>query len=253
MANQSNTALVQNSSVIPVEHSIPKSEDLAWCAFWYDLNTYVHPSWLQDQESQVLSKYLIATQKSKYTWRTCYQLLCEQFEIESNYTSLLYMKNESAAVFIMKFLPNLVKNPNVYIAMAGVSFSAAVGLALGENFSKPSTQNIQNSESPVISVDNNIQSQLSRSQQSIALKIAQTLAMKKRCSAMNFENGYIAGLWLLYRLLDAECKNGWARVRLAFNAADVYKVEGMSLRFEESDATVRNYKRLWQMIHAELL
>lgn len=231
MVSNTNTASVQDRDITP------SPEIINWCDFWLGLQFYVHPSWLASGQNLVIDQELINAKASKFLWNQAYPVLCDQFDLCASFR----IDNSDVPAFWLAFLPLLVKQPQIPVVFAGTS------LLINSDLSLPSIDQEQNR------ISGERIPELSATQKRTAFRFGQCLALQRRCSSLRFTDTTVAGLWLLYWVLNSAYPEGWKRLRLAYDQSLVVSVEEAEASMNvELAASARSFKRLWHMIKQEL-
>lgn len=199
------------------------ADDYQWNRFWYNLKSYIHPTWLIELNNCSSGKVLIYPNSSNLLWNMSYPLLCHTFNL-----SLLEEERKLSDSFWMKYIPHLVQYPTDNIRAAGISYFADEKISFTHNeFSHlPYCRDL--------------------------IQLGRSLSLASRCQLVNDqENKSIefVGLYFLYHALKSNYYSYWLRIRLAFDREMVLNTEKIEVSHLFSDSTVRSFQRLWKMIH----
>ncbi len=227
MASNANTAAVEDSSINGEENNP------AWCNFWHDLKEYIHPSWLEPDDSLNVDINILSADTSSFIWKQFYPTLCEQYGLGAKYP----LGRDDVPKFWKEYLPQLVKAPMPAATFAGVAFLIQNNLTLP---AMDSEDDVNDAEKLSLPLKRN------------AYRIGQCLMLQRRFEAIDSVNPNIVGLWLLSESINDVYPPGWRRVRLAFDKSLVLGLESMTFRYAKSDAGGRCLKRLWVMVKEEL-
>ncbi|MFT6388385.1 MAG: hypothetical protein ACJAUP_001766 [Cellvibrionaceae bacterium] len=199
-------------------------DELQWYGFWYDLKSYLHPSWLLSVAGQPADNLRLKPNSSQYLWNTAYPLLCHQFNLPHS-----YLDNELSESFWLGFLPILVQYPVDSMKIAGMAYYTDEKPA---HIDKTYTDDPYYRES---------------------VKLGRSLCLAGRCQLIDESTIEEVGLYFLYHALKQNHLSYWLRVRLAFDRELVLLTEKKDVAHLLSDSTRRTFQRLWKMINHLLL
>lgn len=199
-------------------------DEFQWYGFWYDLRSYLHPSWLLLVAGQPLDNLRLKSTSSRYLWNAAYPLLCHQFSLPR-----AYLDNQLLGSFWMRFLPILVQSPVESTKIAGLAYYTD---AKPSHIGKTYTDDPHYRE---------------------AVRFGRSLSLAGRCQLLDESTIEELGLYFLYHALKPNHLSYWLRVRLAFDRELILQTEKKDAAHLMADSTMRTFQRLWKMIDHLLL
>lgn len=233
MAGNANTALVQDSCVIPIHTDTAEEvpdDHCAWLGFWYDLRNYLHPSWIKHEPNLVMYTNILTADASEMVWNQQYHVLCDELGLYLNFDD----DYDNIPKFWRTFLPELIIKPNLPVLLAGTSLLIKSDLScVGV-----SSEVYQDDLIP----------ELNAEQKRQALRLNQCLSLTRRFPSLDESDPLVVGLWFLYKALIEVYPAAWMRIRLAYDRHAVQLVEGGQFTYVETESSGRTFKRIWHLL-----